>query len=379
VAVNHINMHSISLFFHRIIKSLLTRPVTWLANKLSSYPDRANVNASLSKLYEESVDKPGKKSGSMFSFDPHTKSIIIFSDQHKGKGDGADDFAAAADNYMAALDYYHQQNFYYVNLGDSEEFWENSVASVIKHNAAVFEKEKLFVDKDAYCKIIGNHDLFWKNDPFAQVQIKKIYNRAIKIFEGIVLRVQLKEKTIDIFCTHGHQGDAQSDGNWFSKWFVSNVWGPLQSFLGINPNSPSTNEELKSLHNQMMYEWSIAQKNLILITGHTHQPVFNSLTHLERLYVQLEEARELNNSSLMTTIENEIPVSGRQYDFVHHSFRNLKPSYFNSGCCCFFGGTITGIEISGDYIRLVKWSKLNGIPTRTVAEETSLTALAEKI
>ena len=101
-------MHSIILLFRRIIKFFLARPVTWLADRFSSSPKRENVMASLSKLYEESVDQPGKKSGSKFSFDPHNRSIIIFSDQHKGARNGADDFAMAADNYKAALDYYHQ-------------------------------------------------------------------------------------------------------------------------------------------------------------------------------------------------------------------------------------------------------------------------------
>ncbi len=365
--------------FRRIIKFLFTRPVTWFANKISSSPDRKNVMASLSKLYDESVDQPGKKSGSMFAFNPREKSFIIFSDQHKGSGNGADDFMAAAGTYLAALDYYHQNNFYYVNLGDSEELWENSVPAVIKQHAAVFEKEKLFVDSNDYCKIIGNHDLFWKNDPFAQLQIKKIYNQELKIFEGIVLRVEMTGKNIDIFCTHGHQGDAQSDGNWFSKWIVSRIWGPLQSFLDINTNDPSTNEDHKTLHNQMMYEWSIAQKNVILITGHTHQPVFNSLTRLERLYLKLEDAHELKNTTEIAAIEREIPKRRREYDFVNHSFRNMKPSYFNTGCCCFKDGNITGIEISGDFIRLIKWGKVNGIAVRTVAEEASLAALAEKI
>ncbi len=372
-------MHSIILLFRRIIKFFLARPVTWLADRFSSSPKRENVMASLSKLYEESVDQPGKKSGSMFSFDPHNRSIIIFSDQHKGARNGADDFAVAADNYKAALDYYHQNNFFYVNLGDSEELWENNVFSVIKHNADVFEKEKLFVDSNTYCKIIGNHDLYWKNDPFAQIQIKKIYGREIKIFEGIVLRVQLNGKSIDIFCTHGHQGDAQSDGNWFSKWFVSYIWGPLQAILDINTNSPSTNDEKKTLHNEMMYEWSIDQKNVILITGHTHQPVFNSLTHLERLYLRLEEAQELKDAAAIATIENEIPKRRREYDFLNHSFRNMNPSYFNTGCCCFEDGNITGIEISGDAIRLIRWSKINGVSTRSVAEEDKLLDLAQRI
>ena len=201
----------------RTLKHLLTKPVTSLANRFSSAPKRENVFASLSKLYDQSIDQPGKKSGSMFSFDPKQQSVIIFSDQHKGARDGSDDFALAEKNYLAALDHYNQQNFFFVNLGDNEELWENNIFSVIKHNKATFDKEKLFIDRNAYCKIIGNHDLFWKNDPFAQQYIKNIYGKELKIFEGIVLRVQLETKHVDVFCTHGHQGDAQSDGNAFTN------------------------------------------------------------------------------------------------------------------------------------------------------------------
>lgn len=357
----------------RTLKFLLTKPVTSLANRFSSAPKRENVFASLSTLYEQSIDQPGKKSGSMFSFDPKEQSVIIFSDHHKGAHNGADDFMLAEKNYLAALDHYNENNFFYVNLGDSEELWENTIFSVMKHNKASFEKEKLFVDRNAYCKIIGNHDLFWNNDPFtAQIHIKKLYGRELKIFEGIVLRVQLKTKYVDVFCTHGHQGDAQSDGNAFSKWFVSYIWGPLQSFLEINTNSPSSNSQLKSLHNKMMYDWVYEQPYCILITGHTHQPVFKSLTHLERLYLALENAREKNDRDAIAQIEAEIPRRRREYDFVNNSFRNMNPSYFNTGCCCFDDGTITGIELDKGFIRLIKWSYKNGEPERIVAEEASL-------
>jgi predicted phosphodiesterase len=311
----------------------------------------------------------------MFSFDPYEQSVIIFSDEHKGIRNGADDFKTAETNYLAALDYYDQQGFYYVNLGDCEELWENGIAGVAKRNMECFAKEKLFINRNAYTKIIGNHDLYWKNDPFAQQYIKKIYGCELKIFEAIVLRIQLQDKYMDVFCTHGHQGDAQSDGNVFSKWFVSNVWGPLQSLLEINPNTPSANDNLKTLHNQMMYEWSIKQPNAILITGHTHQPVFKSLTHLERLYLNLEEAEAKRDEQTIAKIKADIPRRRREYDFVNHSFRNMAPSYFNSGCCCFEDGTITGIEIEKDFIRLIKWSYRDKVPTRIVAEEASLTEL----
>ena len=129
--------------FKRILKFLLTRPVTWMANRFSSAPKQENVNASLSKLYKESVDLPGEKSGSMFQVDPAKQPIIILSDQHKGARDGSDDFAFAEANYLAALDYYNAKNFYFVNLGDCEELWENTIFSVMEHNKEVFEKRKI--------------------------------------------------------------------------------------------------------------------------------------------------------------------------------------------------------------------------------------------
>jgi hypothetical protein len=158
---------------------------------------------------------------------------------------------------------------------------------------------------------------------------------------------------------------------------VSNVWGPLQTYLEINPNTPSTNDNLKTLHNQMMYEWSVKQPNTILITGHTHQPVFKSLTHLERLYLQLEEAAAKKDEELIAKIKADIPRRRREYDFVNHSFRNMVPCYFNSGCCCFEDGTITGIEIEKDFIRLIKWNYQNKAPTRVIAEEALMMEIAK--
>ena len=37
-------------------------------------------------------------------------------------------------------------------------------------------------------------------------------------------------------------------------------------------------------------------------------------------------------------------------------FKGYLDTYFNTGCCCFDDGDITGIELDGDYIRLIKWA-----------------------
>ena len=56
-------------------------------------------------------------------------------------------------------------------------------------------------------------------------------------------------------------------------------------------------------------------------------------------------------------------------------YMNMKPSYFNTGCCCFSDGDITGIEIDDGAIRLIKWTLKDGKPERQVLEETGFEEL----
>ena len=195
----------------------------------------------------------------------------------------------------------------------------------------------------------------------------------------MLLQTHINESQVNILCTHGHQGDAVSDGNWFSKFFVSKIWAPLQAWLKINPNTPAYDAHMKTLHNDMMYQWSAAQKNLFLITGHTHQPVFESLTHIERLYRQLLFAQKIKDESMIAAIQKEIQFRKFQYQNVSPDYLQLKPTYFNSGCCCFNDGDITGIEIEGDCLRMIKWNTKEGKPKRMILEEVPLPELLTAI
>ncbi|GGI25866.1 metallophosphoesterase [Pedobacter mendelii] len=354
----------------KLLQKLLGSWVISISNKFSSRPDSKRVYDSLTKLYQNIITKPGKR-GEIFEVKPDDK-FIIFSDQHKGARDFSDDFALAEKNYLQALAYYNNENYKYINLGDSEELWENLMESVIKHNKKTFDAEKLFINRNAFTKIFGNHDLYWDNDPLSQFNLKRIYDKVIRIYEGAILRFYFNNKPFDVFLTHGHQGDLQSDGNWFSKWFVSTIWAPLQAYLKINPNTPAYDNQLKTVHNSLMYSWVSEQKNMALITGHTHQPVFASLTHLERLYVKIEKAEKENNLTDVNSLTaelNKLVSKGEKAP----EFKNYKSAYFNSGCCCFNDGDITGIEIESGLIRLIKWSRQKSkIPQRFVLEEMKL-------
>src|SRR6202012_937289 len=214
------------------LSSWLAPAVTRLANRFSSRPDKKRVDKALRELYL-SINDPSDKRGIIIPFYSKDKFIFFF-DQHKGARDGADVFALAEKNYLSALEHYDHQGFFYINLGDSEELWENLFVTVRKHNRATFEAERRFLDRDAFIKIYGNHDLYWDNDPLSGLSLKQVYGRKIPIYEGIVLRVKQHRKHLDIYLTHGHQGDLQSDGNWFSKWFVSDIWGPPEGWLWIH-------------------------------------------------------------------------------------------------------------------------------------------------
>ena len=387
----------------RLVQIILLKPILWFSRKFTSRPERYRIFKALSELFRNIKEEPGKK-GVILTLKENSQ-IIVFSDQHRGAKNGADDFMKAEGSYLAALEYYFKNEFQFISLGDSEELWENTLIQVKKHNTVTFEAEKKFILQNRFFKIFGNHDLYWDNTLLASQQLKAIYGKELRVFEGVILEIENKNQKsketgelfkskkpftfwkkpnidddrlpiadcpLTIFLTHGHQGDASSDGNWFSKFFVSNIWAPLQSYLRVNFNTPAYDEDLKTAHNLIMYEWSAKYKDLVLITGHTHQPVFESLTHPERLYKKLGDAMKANQIEEANAIEAEIKRRGRDYKTTPAQYLDIKPSYFNSGCCCFRDGDITGIEITYEKISLVKWSLTKN---RELLEEISLEKL----
>lgn len=346
-----------------------------LAVKWSSRPNKARVCKSLNDLYSAILGGNTKR-GVLVSFDVQQDRFIIFSDQHKGAKNTADDFWVAEKNYLAALDFYCRHDYFLINLGDCEELWKNTIDTVRKNNTASFDKEKMFLQKQKFLKIFGNHDLYWGNDFLtAPAMLEKIYGQALSVYEGAILQTNINNCSFQVLLTHGHQGDLQSDGNRFSKWFVSNVWARLQAYLHIYPDTPAYDTQLKTAHNTMMYEWS-SEQDIALITGHTHQPVFQSLTLLERLYNRLSEAIKAKDTEKVADIQARIRHRFALGE-VLPDFTGFKPNYFNSGCCCYSDGDITGIEIVGGQIRLIKWEyDSSGMPQRVLLEEATLGKLA---
>ena len=332
----------------KLFQRLLKRPLTWLGNYLAAAPKKENVFASLSYLYENHKQL-GTIRVKVIYTNLEDDDFIIFSDQHKGNKSWADDFSTCEKNYIAALDEYNRKNFTFINLGDSEELWKFKIQEILPANQEAFASEAAF-HPDRYLKTFGNHDLLWKNKLDVHLNLSKTFKMPLTVYEGIILRDE--ERDLDIFLTHGHQGDILSDNNAFSTWIVAHIWMPLQRYLRININSPSSDFSLRNKHNRMMYEWSSSRRNLVLVTGHTHQPIFASGKYYKHP-------------------SNSIPQADSQ--------KELTPNYFNTGCCCYNDGDITGIEITDGKIRLVKWFNEEAKPEKMVLEEIKIGSLIRDI
>jgi predicted phosphodiesterase len=361
----------------KLLQKIFKGPITRLANRFSSSPVKKDVFASLSQLLENIT--VNKKSGSVFPFDMNTGKFIIFSDQHKGARDLADDFRNAEPNYMAALHHYYANDFIFINLGDSEELWESTPKVVIEKNRLTLLEEAKFLVAGRYHRVYGNHDLEWKYSVQQAMYLKPIFGNKLEVCEGLVFQTVYNNETYSIFLTHGHQGDQKSDGNPFSTWVVAAIWTPIQRFFEISIDTISDSFELVDKHNIIMYEWSATQKNLIFISGHTHKPVFASLDHIERLAKQLELARGANDLQQVDYLEKQLEKRKTEYAGKKIVRTMAMPTYFNTGCCCFNDGDITGIEIADGFIRLIKWEIIEKESKRTVLEESPLFYLFDQL
>ena len=359
----------------RFFQWLFRKPVTWLASKVSSSPNKKDVFSSLSRLYKSIIEKKGGlgiSPGISIPFDFLKEKYIIFSDQHKGAGDFADDFRLSQNNYLGALNYYYEEGYTLISLGDAEELWENTADEVVAKNQESLQLEAKFNSIGHYYRVFGNHDLAWKFELNSNKYLKPFFGEKLKVHEGLILNTHHNGKAYSIFLTHGHQGDKRSDGNAFSMWIVSNIWTPIQRFLNVSINTVSNSIELVDKHNIIMYEWSLVEKNLVFISGHTHKPVFASLDHIDRLTKQLEKAIATDNEEQAKVITADIEKRKLEYAGKQVVKTMAHPSYFNSGCCCFSDGDITGIEISDGFIRLTKWESSDDGPQRKVLEEAPL-------
>ena len=241
---------------------------------------------------------------------------IVFSDCHRGIGNANDNFLKTEFLYLAAMGHYNRECFTCLELGDGDELWENRSLDRIKEaHQESFEMLARFYEAGRLYLVYGNHDMVKKDPAFLEKNFQTCFCDqdlcerplcpGVRFYPGIILRDS--ENKQDIYLTHGHQADLLNSTFWrLSRFLVRYVWRPLEA-LGIpDPTSAAKNNTRKKQSEKRLSQWA-ALRGLYLVTGHTHHPM--------------------------------IKDSG----------------YFNTGSCIHPSG-ITGIEIRGRCLTLVKWS-----------------------
>lgn len=316
--------------------------------------------------------------------DVQTGRYIIFSDQHRGARNGADDFQRSERVYNAALAYYLEQGHTLVVLGDAEELWEEFPGAVMRAYPHTLGLEAQYHARGRYHRVWGNHDDTWSFADEARRHLGPYFGAALPVAESLRLSVREGEAVLGtLFLVHGHQGDTASDQwAWLSRWFVRLVWRPIQRLTKFSFNTPARSWELRERHNIALYTWAQRQAGLVLVAGHTHRPVFKSLTRAEQLQRELAQLREggrggldkrerLVRSHLAAELEWTRAQDGAPGE-EGAAVPMGKPCYFNTGCCCYADGDITGLEISEGALRLVRWPDDDGRPRPKVLAAADL-------
>jgi hypothetical protein len=258
------------------------------------------------------------ESADVISFDDSSK-IILMSDVHRGDGSWADDFSKNQNLFFAALTHYYNENYTYIEIGDGDELWKNKRLSDIIHvHSDAFWLLSKFFDEGRLYFIFGNHDMVKRNDKFVKSNLYQYFNEQekkyiplfenIKVHEGLVLRHKVTEQKILLI--HGHQASFLDYEMWrLSRFLVRYLWRPLELFGVNDPTNTAKNYDKKDAIEKKLTEWTLREKHM-LIAGHTHRPMF--------------------------------PEVG-------------NPLYFNDGSSV-HPRSITGIEIVGGSIALIKWN-----------------------
>lgn len=254
--------------------------------------------------------------------------IVIMSDCHRGNNSWGDNFSGNQNLYFAALYYYYENGYTYIELGDGDELWENrSIEDIIDAHSDAFWLMSLFYRDQRFYMLYGNHDIVKRDPRYTQTKCHSFYCDSmsselalfpgIEITEGLILR--LRHTNNRILLTHGHQGDFLNDTVWkLSRFLVRYLWRPLE-LVGIrDPTSTSKNTKKKNAVEKNLMDFA-KEYHQMIICGHTHRPVFPKV--------------------------GEAP-------------------YFNDGSCV-HPRCITALELRNGTISLVKWAVMTR-PDRTL-------------
>lgn len=283
-----------------------------------------------------------------------TDKIIIFSDLHMGNRKRQDDFRKNAQMFSKILkEYYFERGYTLILNGDIEELLKFSLRKITKKWPQVFNLYKKFADRGRFYKIWGNHDF--------ELPYKHDYMFKEQLYEA--LRLRYKGNLLFLF--HGHQAS-----NLVEKYnnISSLVLRYIAKPIGLKNASTAYNSKRKYSVEKRIYEFS-TRNRIVSIIGHTHRPMFESLSKEDTLKYQIEQlVRDYPTAEDKDRIKYEIDELKKDLQKVAAQNAKERTSLYNSTIvipCLFNSGTvigkrgITALEILDGEMQLVYWYNRN--------------------
>ncbi|MBN2399692.1 MAG: metallophosphoesterase [Candidatus Aminicenantes bacterium] len=280
--------------------------------------------------------------------------LVIFSDLHLGDGGGNDDFKKNGDLFLTMLRrHYLPERFTLILNGDIEELARFRLKRVMAHWRDVYGAWAEFAARGALFKLAGNHDL----------ALLKRRSGSLPFPVSEALNIRLNGRSL--FVLHGHQTSHlnwafQTLGVLFLRWLLQP--------LGFGNYTVARSSRRRFRVEKRIYGFA-RRKKLLALIGHTHRPLFESLSRLDTLKIEIENlCRRYPQATVAEQRELEKMLAPLKQEYVQlqhigrrrHGMENLYhdgpllPCLFNSGCGIGRHG-ITAIEIAGGRVALVYW------------------------
>lgn len=287
--------------------------------------------------------------------------IIFLSDLHMGNGKRRDDFAKNHLLVESILErHYLNKGFYLFLNGDVEELMKFPLFQIKNHYSQLYRIFDLFYEKQRLYKLVGNHDY-------------KLLMPGHSLPYRHYSSLKLQYGSYPFFIYHGHQSS-------YAYNYLSNI---MEFFIyyfarpfNIKNYSVAYNKEKSYAVERDSYQFARSQR-IISIIGHSHRPLFESISQKDNLVIKLEKYLRLYRKSSpkeQVELASRIRMLGKKLHLQEEKDPNeplsslyshgfVQPCLFNSGCAVGKRG-ITCIELQGGKIALVHWFDADSHPEK---------------
>jgi predicted phosphodiesterase len=299
--------------------------------------------------------------------------VVVISDLHMGDGSSNDDFRRNGELLASALErHYLSRGSTLILNGDIEDVQKFRLARIRSAWRPLFAVFDRFAREGRLYKICGNHD----DDLLEASRYPYPLHQGVRLGWGPRM----------LYVFHGHQASGfLTKHNDLSGVVIRYVFHNLR----IRNRSPSKDSGRRYRIERRIYDFS-RNTGIVSVIGHTHRPLFESLSKYDRLRFEIErlcaeysEAGAKRRAEIAETVglyKEEFRRMGRKEKRKGrkrglYGSDLILPCLFNSGCAVGKKG-VTAIEIEGGRIALAYWFE-EGKERRYLERETGPAARLE--